>query len=98
MIRYSSNIFIYTTVAERGERLEGTNGTISMCNIEVRAQGEQRSMVASINIHSGGKCATLAPAFWATASTAPAISTTPNGLLNIILGVGARRGEQDLGS
>jgi len=51
----------------------------------------------SINVHSGSEAATLAPAFWSTTTAASAIPSTSGRLLNVVLWVHARWGEQDLG-
>jgi len=76
-------------------RYDKHSGTLS----EGAMRTKQPKGNRSINVHSGGEV-TSAPTGGLTTTTtaASAISTTPSGLLNIVLGVHTRWGEQYLGS
>jgi len=91
-----------TIVGVRGEtrdyRRYDKHSAILSEGREEKSKTRQQKDKRSIDLHSGGEVSTLDPAFWATATAAPATSTTPGGLLNIVLGVGTWWGEQHLGS
>jgi hypothetical protein len=100
-ITRASNLLMVAVVREQEmgtryyRRYDKHSGTLS----EGAMRTKQPKGNRSINVHSGGEV-TSAPTGGLTTTTtaASAISTTPSGLLNIVLGVHTWWGEQYLGS